>query len=107
MRNSNHNLLKLMTFADYFDSVFEQVSAAVTKKPSGRITIELTEYVLYCLQLLENNGYPPAAYADEIQTFMWQACPAVALQILGYPNSAGRWKIERETAYLEIELDCR
>ena len=103
MRNSNHNLLKLMTFADYFDSVFEQVSAAVTKKPSGRIT----EYVLYCLQLLENNGYPPAAYADEIQAFMWQACPAVALQILGYPNSAGRWKIERETAYLEIELDCR
>ena len=73
MRNSNHNLLKLMTFADYFDSVFEQVSAAVTKKPSGRITIELTEYVLYCLQLLENNGYPPAAYADEIQAFMWQA----------------------------------
>lgn len=50
---------------------------------------------------------PSAAYADEIQTLMWQACPAVALQILGYPNSAGRWKIEKEAAYLEIELDCR
>ena len=95
MRNSNHNLLKLMTFADYFDSVFEQVSAAVTKKPSGRITIELTEYVLYCLQLLENNGYPPAAYADEIQAFMWQACPAVALQYWDIPTVRGGGNRER------------
>lgn len=103
----SNNLLKLTAFADCFDSVCERISAVVKKNPRGCVTVELTEYVLYCLQLCENNGCPPATHADEIQEFMWQVCPAVALQILGYPNSAGRWKIEREAAYLEIELDYR
>lgn len=107
MNDSSHNVLKLMAFADCFDSVSERISAAVKKNTSGCATVELTEYVLYCLQLFENNGYSPITYADEIQVFMWQVCPAVALTTLGYPNSAGRWKIEREAAYLEIILNCR
>lgn len=104
MSISGHNLLKLMAFTDCFDSVSERISMAVQRSPRGRILVELTEYILYCLQLFENNGYPAATYADEIQVFMWQTCPAMVLQMLGYPNSAGRWKIEKEVAYLEIEL---
>ena len=35
MNDSSHNVLKLMAFADCFDNVSEQVSAAVTKNQVG------------------------------------------------------------------------
>ena len=107
MTHSSLNFFKLMALADCYGSVSERISAAVRYRPTGRVTVELTEYVLYCLKMFESNGYSPTAHADEIQVFMWQVCPALALQVLGYPNSAGRWKIESTAAYLEIELDCR
>lgn len=104
MNETVRNYCQLAVFNDCFDDVSERIYQKIKGHNSGLITVELTEYVLYCIQILEHNGCPASIYGDEILVFMWQVCPATALLLLGLPNTEGRWRIEQDGAYLDIKI---
>ncbi|MDE5933113.1 MAG: hypothetical protein K2H40_11630 [Lachnospiraceae bacterium] len=104
MNSSIYYLCCLDTINMFYDEVFQKIRVKVSSSFSNCISVELTSYANYCMELLKQNGLSLIDQAREALAFMWEACPTLALSALGYSNCSGEWRIEGSRFFLDIEL---
>lgn len=105
MNKGTYYLCCLDTFNMFYDEVFQKIRVKISNCISSCISVELTSYANYCMELLSKNGLSIVDQAREALVFMWEACPCLALSSLGYSNCAGEWRIEGHRFFLDIELN--
>lgn len=104
MNRGTYFLCCLNTVNDFYDEIFQKISSKARDSIDGYITVELTSYANYCLELLQQNGLSVTKQAREALEFMWFACPALVLQVLGYSDCIGEWQVVGNQFFLNIEL---
>ncbi len=104
MTDGIRNICTIDVIGEWFDKIDEKIAQAISLSTGGVISVELTEYANYCLNLLQSNGCDIVRDADEIQHFIWNTCPYASLTFHGYPNSLGSFRVTDTAAYFDIIL---